>query len=548
MKSKCVAGALMAGLALSAVAMAEPGVQQAGGSSVVALRSQPQFVTTTAVRAQMPKVYPIGREPGNGVRGPADPIIYDAITGCANITRIIVGGTPQDLRSPAAYFDDGAFLPETSGATVSSMDLTLWTLTATDPITFRVTFWDTIDPAADPVVQSTQLFTAEYQLVGTPVNTPGAWFFEIDTTGLVLPDDDWGVEIAVIDGPGGAIMPEALTGSVPVLPGAPCGDTHPVVGANAAIFWMDGDNYPVVPFGDGVRYERFIAETGEGDAFAFGAGGPMNGLSITLYGQPNIPPLPTGSCCIAGACVTRTADDCAAEGGTYGGDDTSCTGTWAYTAIAQNFPTIPDNDPVGVTDSLVISSGETITDLDVGLVIEHTWQGDLTITLTHVPSGTTAVLVDQPAFGNDHYGNILSFEPFILDDAAESAYAPPVIGRNQVVGRWKPDTGTLAVFNGLDSTGEWRLTVVDNAELDAGFMYEWGLSVNQPNDICPEGPAFCDADWCQDGEVGVPDIFCFLADWFASDEDAINYGGTPGVSAIFAFLAEWFATPLGTCP
>lgn len=28
-------------------------------------------------------------------------------------------------------------------------------------------------------------------------------------------------------------------------------------------------------------------------------------------------------------------------------------------------------------------------------------------------------------------------------------------------------------------------------------------------------PAFCDADWCKDGSVGVPDIFCFLSDWFA---------------------------------
>jgi len=57
----------------------------------------------------------------------------------------------------------------------------------------------------------------------------------------------------------------------------------------------------------------------------------------------------------------------------------------------------------------------------------------------------------------------------------------------------------------------------------------------------------CDADWCQDGSVGVPDIFCFLSDWFANDSAARNYGGTNGVPAIFAFLSEWFAAGTGPC-
>ncbi len=61
------------------------------------------------------------------------------------------------------------------------------------------------------------------------------------------------------------------------------------------------------------------------------------------------------------------------------------------------------------------------------------------------------------------------------------------------------------------------------------------------------GPQFCDADWCQDGSVGVPDIFCFLSAWFANDPVARNYGGTNGVPAIFAFLSIWFATGTGPC-
>jgi hypothetical protein len=58
---------------------------------------------------------------------------------------------------------------------------------------------------------------------------------------------------------------------------------------------------------------------------------------------------------------------------------------------------------------------------------------------------------------------------------------------------------------------------------------------------------YCDADWCEDGEVGVPDIFCFLSDWFAMDAEARCFGGTCEVPAIFAFLSAWFAAGQGPC-
>ena len=50
---------------------------------------------------------------------------------------------------------------------------------------------------------------------------------------------------------------------------------------------------------------------------AFASGGPCLAL---------VQCLPQGSCCLSdGTCVTTTADDCAAQGGSYGGDGTSCT-------------------------------------------------------------------------------------------------------------------------------------------------------------------------------------------------------------------------------
>jgi len=53
--------------------------------------------------------------------------------------------------------------------------------------------------------------------------------------------------------------------------------------------------------------------------------------------------------------------------------------------------------------------------------------------------------------------------------------------------------------------------------------------------VCVGAPA----DWDCSGNVNVPDIFAFLADWFAGRGD-FNADGTNEVPDIFAFLASWF--------
>lgn len=51
----------------------------------------------------------------------------------------------------------------------------------------------------------------------------------------------------------------------------------------------------------------------------------------------------------------------------------------------------------------------------------------------------------------------------------------------------------------------------------------------------------CPGDFNLDGEATVPDIFDFLAAWFAGDEAADINGGGLGVDDIFEFLTAWFA-------
>jgi hypothetical protein len=122
------------------------------------------------------------------------------------------------------------------------------------------------------------------------------------------------------------------------------------------------------------------------------------------------------------------------------------------------------------------------------------------------------------------------------------------------IARWDGTTWS-AMGSGVDVAGAATvirtMAVLPNGELVIGG--DFPTAGGQPSarfarwiDSCG-GPSFCDADWCEDGEVGVPDIFCFLSDWFAMDPEARNYGGTEGVPAIFAFLSEWFSTGQGPC-
>jgi len=51
----------------------------------------------------------------------------------------------------------------------------------------------------------------------------------------------------------------------------------------------------------------------------------------------------------------------------------------------------------------------------------------------------------------------------------------------------------------------------------------------------------CTADWNQNAEVSVQDIFEFLEDWFAGDRNAdMNGSGVLSVQDIFDFLRDWF--------
>ena len=142
---------------------------------------------------------------------------------------------------------------------------------------------------------------------------------------------------------------------------------------------------------------------------------------------------------------------------------------------------IPDGSAGGVNDAIAVVSDHAILDLDVTVKINHTWVGDLKVTLKH-DAGVPVALVSRPgvpALDNDgcdfdHVDVRINDEG--TDGSVEAACSatPPAISGNRVGGD-PPSASLLAAFDGQLLGGTWTLNVADLLGGDSGTLVEWCL-------------------------------------------------------------------------
>lgn len=111
---------------------------------------------------------------------------------------------------------------------------------------------------------------------------------------------------------------------------------------------------------------------------------------------------------------------------------------------------IPDDDPAGIQRSLSSSSPGTVGSVEVSVDINHTWIGDLKISIQS-PDGTAVILHDEA--GNS------------ADDIVKTYTAS--------------STSALDNFAGQSISGDWQLHVSDNAGQDVGKLNSWKLVIHQ---------------------------------------------------------------------
>jgi len=150
---------------------------------------------------------------------------------------------------------------------------------------------------------------------------------------------------------------------------------------------------------------------------------------------------------------------------------------------------IPDNNPGGASSSIVITDSGAIEDLDLVLSeMNHTWLGDLIITLTHVDSGTAWNITNragQLEGGDEEFGFDIDLGgTYTIDDESTSGSFHDQIGFEG--GLLPPgdynSLGSLSNFDGLDIAGTWTLLISDNAGGDTGELGSWSLLAETAND------------------------------------------------------------------
>jgi len=114
---------------------------------------------------------------------------------------------------------------------------------------------------------------------------------------------------------------------------------------------------------------------------------------------------------------------------------------------------IPDNEATGISSVIDVPEDIEVTALKVELAVEHSYIGDLLVTLEK--DGVQVTLHDRQGGGNN--------------DLTESY--------------------TVSDFNGTSASGQWRLLVSDHAGQDVGKLLEWklvvttGAPVDDPSDV-----------------------------------------------------------------
>ena len=188
---------------------------------------------------------------------------------------------------------------------------------------------------------------------------------------------------------------------------------------------------------------------------------------------------------------------------------------------------IPESGTEGtVTFSVSVNDECTIEDLDVHIVLVHTFISDLDILLKS-PLGTEILLIDQRGGS----GEDLLFTLF--DDEAAN---PISVGSAPFTGSFIP-IQPLSIFDNENPNGIWTLTVVDSFSGDSGFLYKTGdafLGGSPGTQLIFNGDATCcstdaqcssSGDQCNDGVCNLTTGLCEtqpVTDGTACDDDDIH--------------------------
>lgn len=149
------------------------------------------------------------------------------------------------------------------------------------------------------------------------------------------------------------------------------------------------------------------------------------------------------------------------------------TNNTASAANGINDTATPCSSPF--TRTFSVGSSYTVADVNIGLLMAHTYRYDLIVTLVS-PAGTRVVVSNQIGGGADNFNALMDdsgSNPIVNYTANSSISAVPPYAAT-----YQP-SNLLSAFNGQNANGTWTLEICDNAAADSGTFYQADLYLTQ---------------------------------------------------------------------
>lgn len=151
---------------------------------------------------------------------------------------------------------------------------------------------------------------------------------------------------------------------------------------------------------------------------------------------------------------------------------------------AQDLPLLIRSDvPTSITSTLSISEDSVISDINVGVEIDHTYVAELIVTLSS-PNGTSVTLLQDGCYEPNVYP-IPGIDVVFDDDSSEldCGTSNPVIRGNV-----KPKPDLLGAFNNQSTTGDWVLSITDIYSGDGGSLDNFTLEISTDGAFVNQAP------------------------------------------------------------
>ena len=137
---------------------------------------------------------------------------------------------------------------------------------------------------------------------------------------------------------------------------------------------------------------------------------------------------------------------------------------------------IPDNAcPATVNRTFSVGTSYVVGDVDIGVLLDHTYRRDLEITLTS-PSGTTVTLMDYVG------GSANNLNVEFDDEGTDGTIAAHTSNDSltPVYASTRTPQSSLSAFDGQNAQGTWTLKICDQQGVDTGSFRRADLYITQP--------------------------------------------------------------------